>query len=84
MTSLPKWVWDLIADLEDEEDVHPKLYVDTVNGYVRYDWCPAKPLERVPDDVRSHAQVIAAYRHGQGSDQPATAASPAAEAGGAA
>lgn len=62
MNALPKWVWDLVADLEDEEDLHPKLFADTANGYVRYDWCPAKALKRVPDDIRSAARVIAAYR----------------------
>ncbi len=58
----PKWVLDLIADLIDEEDIHPKLYADTINGYVRWPWCPALPLARVPADVMTAAKAIAAYR----------------------
>lgn len=62
------WVLDLVADLLDEEDVHPKLYheafVTAFGGHkmVRYDWCPAKPLERVPADVKAAAAVVARYR----------------------
>lgn len=65
MADLPRWVWDLVADLLDEEDVHPKLYFTSGGfvGYRQYDWCPAKPLERVPDDVKAHAAVVASYRH---------------------
>lgn len=64
MTDLPRWVWDLLADLLDEEDVHPKLYHQPggANGPVPYDWCLAKPLAGVPKDVLDHAKAIAAYR----------------------
>lgn len=48
---LPRWVWDLVADLHRHEDVH---------GYTEQ--CLAAALERVPADVRMVAEVIADYR----------------------
>lgn len=64
MNDLPNWVYDLVADLLDEEDLHPKLYFTSgaFEGYRRYDWCPAKPLARVPDEVKTAARVIQGYR----------------------
>jgi hypothetical protein len=61
-TALPRWVWDLIADLEDQEDIHPRLLVNAAGGPVPYDWCPAASLAHVPADVRAQARVIADYR----------------------
>lgn len=64
MSDLPKWVWDLVADLEDEEDIHPTLYREGLGAdtYTRWDWCPEKALQRVSAEVRAQARVIAAYR----------------------
>jgi hypothetical protein len=68
MADLPRWVWDLVADLLDEEDVHPKLCAEIFqqpsgsHEMVRYDWCPSTPLERVPDDVKAAARVLTEYR----------------------
>lgn len=65
MTSdLPKWLWDILADLLDEEDVHPRLYFTSgaFEGYRQYDWCPKNILDKVPDDVRANANAIRAYR----------------------
>jgi hypothetical protein len=70
MAELPRWVWDLLADLIDEEDVHPKLYAEmfvTASGkheMVPYDWCPTAALARVPADIRGGARIIAGYRRG--------------------
>jgi hypothetical protein len=67
-TDLPRWVWDLLADLLDEEDTHPAYYIEAYvmskgkHELVRHDWCPATPLARVPQDVLNHARVIAGYR----------------------
>lgn len=68
MADLPNWVLDLVADLLDEEDNHPKLLADmyvTAAGkhqVVQYSWCPAVPLKRVPDDVMTAARAIQGYR----------------------
>lgn len=68
MADLPPWVWDLVADLLDEEDLHPKLFHEAFvtsagkHKMVRYEWCPSMPLARVPDDVKVTARVIASYR----------------------
>lgn len=56
---LPSWVWDLIADLVDEDDIHPPLF--TATG-VQYDWCPLKTLNCIPDDALRIATHIAKYR----------------------
>jgi hypothetical protein len=48
---LPRWVWDLLADLLRHEDVH---------GYTEQ--CLTGALERVPADVRMVAEIIAEYR----------------------
>lgn len=68
MTSLPKWVYDLLADLIDEEDMHPKLYADLYNmaagkhQMTPYGWCPKVVLDKVPADVMVEARAIAQYR----------------------
>lgn len=51
MTRLPRWVWDVLADLVRHEDVHAKG-----------DQCLSPTLARVPADVLAAAQVIAEYR----------------------
>lgn len=62
----PPWVWDLLADLVDEEREHPKLYFTSgaFEGYAEYRWCPKVVLDKVPVDVRLAAEVIAEYRRG--------------------
>jgi hypothetical protein len=61
---LPKWVWDILADLIEEEDMHPKLFFTSggFEGYRQYEWCPNRVLVKVPPEVRDAAAVIAAYR----------------------
>lgn len=54
ISMLPKWVWDLIADVIEYEDVHPA--VDPGNA------CLARALDRVPEDVMSAVEVVRAYR----------------------
>ncbi len=50
---LPKWVWDLLADLIDYEAEHGK---DA--------GCLAVALNRAPADIRESATAIAEYRRG--------------------
>jgi hypothetical protein len=61
---LPRWVWDLLADLIVEDDTHPTLYFTSggFQGHRQYDWCPNVVLEKIPTDVLSAARVIAGYR----------------------
>jgi len=61
---LPTWVWDLLADLVDEDAVHPvpPWYDRYDDKLVQWDWCPAVALKRVPDDMLRVAEYIANYR----------------------
>ena len=53
-TDLPRWVWDILADLIDHEDQH---------GTGEQDWhCLDTILNRTPAEVLSAARVIAHYR----------------------
>lgn len=65
MSELPKWVWDLIADLLDQEDSHPKLLFRSGEDYKQWDWCPCIALDKVPDHVKATARIIAAYRRNE-------------------
>lgn len=65
---LPKWVWDMIIGLLEQEDIHPKLYqqVDAKYpeqgySYQLADWCAGVPLNQVPAEVRSQAEAIRTY-----------------------
>lgn len=59
---LPAWVYELVANLQAEEEVHPKLFMQRYDGaWLQWDWCPAVALALVPDDVKANAAVIAAY-----------------------
>lgn len=64
MADLPKWVLDLLADLLDEEELHPTLYFTSgaFEGYARYEWCPNVVLEKVPAEARAAARVVQSYR----------------------
>jgi hypothetical protein len=64
VSDLPNWVLDLVADLLDEEDTHPPLFRRAIgsDGYVRYEWCPANALVRVPNEAKVAAQVIQRHR----------------------
>ena len=62
---LPTWIWDLLADLVDEDAVHPKLYqfeAGAKPSFRPWDWCPAVALARVPEDMLRIAEHIAKYR----------------------
>ena len=60
---LPNWVYDLIAELEEQTD-HPELLFTSgaFEGTAKYDWCPCNALNRVPAEVKDRSRVIAAYR----------------------
>lgn len=51
MTDLPKWMWDVLADLLDHEDVHAKD-----------DHCVAATLEYVPAEILRGARLVQRYR----------------------
>jgi hypothetical protein len=73
VSELPKWVYDLIADLLDEEVRHPAdgYWMQRYDGqYLRWDWCPRVALGRVPVEIQVTARVIAAYRHESGASPP--------------
>jgi hypothetical protein len=61
--ALPNWVYDLVNELVGQTD-HPKLLFTSggFEGTAQYEWCPCSALNRVPDDVKDRARVIAAYR----------------------
>jgi len=56
---LPVWVWNLLADLVDEDAIHPPLF--TFHG-APYEWCPLVALNRIPDEILRVAEHIAKYR----------------------
>jgi hypothetical protein len=70
VNELPNWIYDVVMDLLDEEDTHKAYQVEAFNiatgrhELMRHDWCPAKPLRLVPDEVKAAARVIAQYRRG--------------------
>ena len=61
--TLPNWVYDLVAELDERTD-HPRLLFTSggFEGTAQYEWCPCNALNRVPDEVKDRARVIAAYR----------------------
>jgi hypothetical protein len=67
MSELPRWVWEIVADLLDEEDVHPKLFNE--DG-VLLDWCPRVVLEKVPPGVRQAADAVRTYRRATDGSSP--------------
>lgn len=60
---LPNWVIDLVNELDDQRDVHPKLLFESgaFEGTRVYSWCPCKALERVPAEVLERARAVAVY-----------------------
>lgn len=63
MADLPKWVWDLIIQLETQEDTHPELYRRMSSAeYVRWNWCPAAALNSIPAEIRGQARAIRQYQ----------------------
>ena len=64
MTEPPAWVYDLVIELLDQEELHPTLYFTSgvFEGYRKYDWCAANALELVPPEVREKAHAIAVYK----------------------
>lgn len=60
---LPVWVWDMLIELEDQRDTHPKLLFQA-GGMAkpeRYDWCSCALLDKVPLEVLDHARAIRDY-----------------------
>jgi hypothetical protein len=60
---LPSWVYDMVIELHEQQQVHPTLYFTSgaFEGHQRYDWCSCRLLDRVPPEVRREAAAIAAY-----------------------
>lgn len=72
MGELPNWVYDLVNELEEQRDVHPKPLFESgaFQGTRTYDWCPCGAIERhIPADVLDRAQVIARYRREADTDK---------------
>jgi hypothetical protein len=67
MSELPRWVWEIVADLLDEEDEHPRLFFTSgaFEGYRQYGWCAQAVLAKVPPEVRAGAEAIRSYRRPQ-------------------
>lgn len=68
MANLPKWVWDLVIHLQQQEDEHPTLYIQAnvknpapADKYIESDWCPARALDQVPRPIRKQAEAIREY-----------------------
>lgn len=67
MTEPPAWVYDLVIELMEQEELHPTLYFTSgaFEGYARYDWCACIALKKVPQEVRDRAHAIRVYKHNQ-------------------
>lgn len=78
---LPNWVYDLVNELDEQRETHPKLLFTSggFQGTAQYNWCPCEALKRVPDDALDRARAIAAYwKNAQhGPDRPAEVATDA-------
>lgn len=73
-TELPNWVYDVVMDLQDQEQTHPVLLFQAggMPAPAKYDWCPCAALEKVPANVRVKAAAIAAYRREAEKDKQPT------------
>lgn len=73
MSEPPAWVYDLVIELIDQEELHPTLYFTSgaFEGYAKYDWCAGVALDKVPPEIREKAHAIRAYKHNH--EQEATA-----------
>jgi hypothetical protein len=67
MTESPAWVYDLVIELIEQEELHPTLYFTSgaFEGYAKYDWCAGTALAKVPPDVVAKATAIRTYKHSQ-------------------
>lgn len=63
----PAWVYDLVIELLEQEELHPTLYFTSgaFKGYRKYDWCAANVLSKVPPEVVEKAHAIRVYKHNQ-------------------
>lgn len=68
MADLPKWVWDLVIHLQQQEEEHPKLYrqVDAKYpeqgySYQPAEWCAGTALSQVPRPIQKQAEAIRTY-----------------------
>ena len=65
---LPLWVWDLVIGLLEQEDIHPRLYMQKPAGkglgynYEPSSWCAGVPLNQVPAEIRAQAEAIRQYK----------------------
>jgi hypothetical protein len=64
MADLPNWVYDLVSQLREQQELHPRLLFESgaFEGTKTYDWCPCVALKLVPADVVEKARVISDYR----------------------
>ena len=65
MSEPAAWVYDLVIELMDQEEVHPKLFFTSgaFEGYAQYDWCACLALKHVPKEVLDRAHAIRTYKH---------------------
>jgi hypothetical protein len=70
MSEPPAWVYDLVIELIEQEELHPTLYFTSgaFEGYKKYDWCAGTALANIPPDVVEKAAAIRAYK-AHGSDR---------------
>jgi hypothetical protein len=63
VTELPTWVWDMLIELEEQREIHPKLLHQSglMTKPEPYDWCSCALLDKVPREVTAQAQAIRAY-----------------------
>lgn len=63
MAELPAWVYDLVGEVQHQEEVHPKLFFTSgaFEGYRQYDWCSCQLMRHVPTDVQREARFIRSY-----------------------
>lgn len=62
-SELPIWVWDILIEMEDQRDTHPKLLHQSglMTKPEPYDWCSCALLDKVPPEVIEHARAIRDY-----------------------
>jgi hypothetical protein len=65
VTEPAAWVYDLVIELLEQEELHPTLYFTSgaFEGYAKYDWCACVALKQVPRDVLEKAAAIRTYKH---------------------
>ena len=71
MSELPNWVYDLVSQLREQQETHPRLLFESgaFEGTKTYDWCPCDALKLVPEVVLAKATAISEYkRHAEAAE----------------